>query len=87
MASTSVSITDEEVDEKQRALRAVMVRKSIAYFKKKENRSSTDLCLLNRRKNLTKHFGLDGTVEKADLDKMTMASLPFPSSAKECANR
>ena len=87
MASTSASITDEEVDEKQRALRAVMVRKSIAYFKKKENRSSTDLCLLNRRKNLTKHFGLDGTVEKADLDKMTMASLPFPSSAKECANR
>ena len=87
MASRSVSITDEEVDEKQRALRAVMVRKSIAYFKKKENRSSTDLCLLNRRKNLTKHFGLDGTVEKADLDKMTMASLPFPSSAKECANR
>ena len=87
MASRSVSITDEEVDEKQRALRAVMVRKSIAYFKKKENRSSTDLCLLNRRKNLTKHFGLDGNVEKADLDKMTMASLPFPSSAKECANR
>ena len=87
MASTSASITDEEVDEKQRALRAVMVRKSIAYFKKKENRSSTDLCLLNRRKNLTKHFGLDGNVEKADLDKMTMASLPFPSSAKECANR
>ena len=87
MASRSVSITDEEVDEKQRALRAVMVRKSIAYFKKKENRSSTDLCLLNRRKNLTKHFGLDGTVEKTDLDKMTMASLPFPSSAKECANR
>ena len=87
MAQTSVSITDEEVDEKQRALRAVMVRKSIAYFKKKENRSSTDLCLLNRRKNLTKHFGLDVSVEKADLDKMTMASLPFPSSAKECANR
>ena len=87
MASRSVSITDEEVDEKQRALRAVMVRKSIAYFKKKENRSSTDLCLLNRRKNLTKHFGLDVSVEKADLDKMTMASLPFPSSAKECANR
>ena len=87
MASRSVSITDEGVDEKQRALRAVMVRKSIAYFKKKENRSSTDLCLLNRRKNLTKHFGLDGNVEKADLDKMTMASLPFPSSAKECANR
>ena len=87
MASRSVSITDEEVDEKQRALRAVMVRKSIAYYKKKENRSSTDLCLLNRRKNLTKHFGLDVSVEKADLDKMTMASLPFPSSAKECANR
>ena len=87
MASRSMPITDEEVDEKQRALRAVMVRKSIAYFKKKENRSSTDLCLLNRRKNLTKHFGLDGTVEKVDLDKMTMASLPFPSSAKECANR
>ena len=87
MASRSVSITDEEVDEKQRALRAVMVRKSIAYFKKKENRSSTDLCLLNRRKNLTKHFGLDVSVEKADLDKMTMASLPFLSSAKECANR
>ena len=87
MASRSVPIKDEEVDEKQRALRAVMVRKSIAYFKKKENRSSTELCLLNRRKNLTKHFGLDGSVEKKDLDKMTMASLPFPSSAKECANR
>ena len=87
MASRSVPIKDEEVDEKQRALRAVMVRKSIAYFKKKENRSTTDLCLLNRRKNLTKHFGLDGSVEKKDLDKMTMASLPFPSSAKECANR
>ena len=87
MASRSASITDEEVEEKQRALRAVMVRKSIAYFKKKENRSSTETCLLNRRKNLTKHFGLDGSVEKADLDKMTMASLPFPSSAKECANR
>ena len=87
MASRTVPITDEEVDEKQRALRAVIVRKSIAYYKKKENRSSTDLCLLNRRKNLTKHFGLDVSVEKADLDKMTMASLPFPSSAKECADR
>ena len=87
MASRSVSITDEEVDEKQRALRAVMVRKSIAYYKKKENRSISDFNLLNRRKNLTKHFGLDGSVEKADLDKMSMASLPFPSSAKECANR
>ena len=87
MASRSVSITDEEVEEKQRALRAVMVRKSIAYFKKKENRSTSDFNLLNRRKNLTIHFGLDGSVEKADLDKMTMASLPFPSSAKECADR
>ena len=87
MASRSVSITDEEVEEKQRALRAVMVRKSIAYFKKKENRSTSDFNLLNRRKNLTTHFGLDGSVEKADLDKMTMASLPFPSSAKECADR
>ena len=87
MASRSVYTTDEEVEEKQRALRAVMVRKSIAYFKKKENRSISDFNLLNRRKNLTKHFGLDGNVEKADLDKMTMASLPFPSSAKECADR
>ena len=87
MASRSVSTTDEEVEEKQRALRAVMVRKSIAYFKKKQNRSISDFNLLNRRKNLTKHFGLDGSVEKADLDKMTMASLPFPSSAKECADR
>ena len=87
MASRSVSTTDEEVEEKQRALRAVMVRKSIAYFKKKENRSISDFNLLNRRKNLTKHFGLDGSVEKADIDKMTMASLPFPSSAKECADR
>ena len=86
MASTSVSITDEEADEKQRAIRAIMARKSIAYFQGK-NRSSSEICLLNRRKNLMKHFGLDGSVEKQDLDKITMASLPFPSSAKESANR
>ena len=86
MASTSVSITDEEADEKQRAIRAIMVRKSIGYFQGK-NRSSSEICLLNRRKNLIKHFGLDGSVGKADLDKFTMASLPFPASAKESANR
>ena len=86
MASTSVSITDEEADEKQRAIRAIMARKSIAYFQGK-NRSSSENSLLNRRKNLIKHFGLDGSVEKQDLDKITMASLPFPSSAKESANR
>ena len=86
MASTSVSIMDEEVDEKQRAIRAIMVRKSIAYFKGK-NRSCSEIGLLNRRKNLIKHFGIDGSVGKADLDKFTMASLPFPPSAKESAKR
>ena len=87
MASRSVSITDEEADEKQLAIRAIMAKESIGYFKKKINRSSSEICLFNRRKNLTKLFGLDGSVEKADLDKCTMASLPFPSSAKESANR
>ena len=87
MASRSVSITDEEAHEKQRAIRAIVARKSIGYFKEKINRSSPEICLFNRRKNLTKHFGPDGSVEKADLDKFTMASLPFPSSAKESANR
>ena len=87
MASRSVSITDDEAHETQREIRAIMARKSIGYFKEKINRSSSECCLFNRRKNLTKHFGLDGSVEKADLDKFTMASLPFPSSAKESANR
>ena len=87
MASTSVSITDEEAAEKQRALRAIMARKSIEYFEETRNRSSSETCLFNRRKNLTKHFGLDGSVEKQDLDKITMASLPFSSSAKESAKR
>ena len=81
------SLTDEGAQEKQRALRAVVVKKSIAYFKEKKNRSVTEGCLLTRRKNLAAHFGLDMSVDKKDLDQITLATLPFPSSAKECANR
>ena len=81
------SFTDEGAQEKQRALRAIVVKKSISYFKDKKNRSVTDSCLLIRRKNLTAHLGLDMTVGKKDLDQIILATLPFPSSAKECAIR
>ena len=85
--SESGSLTDEDAREKQRALRAVVVKKSIAYFKEKKNRSVTEGCLLTRRKNLAAHFGLDMSVDKKDLDQITLATLPFPLSAKECATR
>ena len=81
------SLTDEGAQEKQRALRAIVVKKSISYFKDKKNRSVTDSCLLIRRKNLAAHLGLDMTVDKKDLDQIILATLPFPSSAKECAIR
>ena len=81
------SLTDEGAQDKQRALRAVVVKKSIAYFKDQKSRSVTDGCLLTRRKNLSAHFGLDMSVDKKDLDQINLATLPFPWSAKECATR
>ena len=79
-----------EVDEpikKQRALRAVVVKKSIAYFRDTHNRSFTEHCLFNRRKNLAKHLGVDEFVEKQDLDKINLAILPFPASVPKSLNR
>ena len=75
---------DESI-EKQRALRAVVVKKSIAYFR--DTRSFSDECLFNRRKNLAKHLGVDESVEKQDLDKINMATLPFPSSVPKSISR
>ena len=71
--------------EKQRALRAVVVKKSIAYFR--DTRSFSDEGLFNKRKNLAKHLGVDESVEKQDLDKINMATLPFPSSAPKSLSR
>ena len=71
--------------EKQRALRAVVVKKSIAYFR--DTRSFSDEGLFNRRKNLAKHLGVDESVEKQDLDKINMAILPFPSSVPKSISR
>ena len=71
--------------EKQRALRAVVVKKSIAYFR--DTRSLSDECLFNRRKNLAKHLGVDEFVDKQDLDKINMAILPFPSSVPKSISR
>ena len=81
------SLTDEDAQDKQRALRAVVVKKSLAYFKDKRNRSVTEGCLLTRRKNLAAHFGLDMSVDKNDMDQINLATLPFPLSAKQCATR
>ena len=77
----------DEPIEKQRALRAVVVRKSIAYFRDTNNRSFSEQCLFNRRKNLAKHLGVDESVEKQDLDKINLAILPFPSSVTKSMNR
>ena len=71
--------------EKQRALRAVVVKKSIAYFR--DTRSVSDEGLFNRRKNLAKHLGVDESVDKQDLDKINMAILPFPSSVPKSISR
>ena len=71
--------------EKQRALRAVVVKKSIAYFR--DTRSISDQGLFNRRKNLAKHLGVDESVDKQDLDKINMAILPFPSSVPKSISR
>ena len=78
---------DEETLEKQRALRAVVVNKSISYFREKNNRSVSETGLFNRRKNLASHLGVDESVEKKDVDKINMAILPFPSSVPKCVNR
>ena len=75
---------DESI-EKQRALRAVVVKKSIAYFR--DTRSISDQGLFNRRKNLAKHLGVDEFVDKQDLDKINMAILPFPSSVPKSISR
>ena len=75
----------DEPIEKQRALRAGVVKKSIAYFR--GTRSFSDKCLFNRRKNLAKHLGVDDSVEKQDLDKINMAILPFPSLVPKSINR
>ena len=75
----------DEPIERQRALRAVVVKKSIAYFR--GTRSFSDKCLFNRRKNLAKHLGVDESVEKQDLDKINLAILPFPSSVTKSMNR
>ena len=81
------NVEDDEPIKKQRALRAVVVKKSIAYFRDTNNRSFTEHCLFNRRKNLAKHLGVDESVEKQDLDKINMAILPFPSSVPKSTNR
>ena len=77
----------DEPIERQRALRAVVVKKSIAYFRDTNNRSFSEQCLFNRRKNLAKHLGVDESVEKQDLDKINMATLPFPSAVPKSINR
>ena len=77
----------DEPIKKQRALRAVVVKKSIAYFRDTNNRSSSEQCLFNRQKNLVKHLGVDESIDKQDLDKINMAALPFPSSVPKSISR
>ena len=77
----------DEPKEKQRSLRAVVVKKSNEYFRDTNNRSSSEQCLFNRRKNLVKHLGEDESIDKQDLDKINMAALPFPSSVPKYISR
>ena len=81
------NLEGDEPIKRQRALRAVVVKKSIAYFRDTNNRSSSEQCLFNRRKNLVKHLGEDESIDKQDLDKINMAALPFPSSVPKSISR
>ena len=78
---------DEETLAKQRALRAVVVNKSISYFREKNTRSVSETGLFNRRKNFASHLGVDESVEKKDVDRINMSRLPFPSSVPKWIKR
>ena len=78
---------DEETLAKQRALRAVVVNKSISYFREKNTRSVSETGLFNRRKNLASHLGVDESVAKKDVDRINMSILPFPSSVPKWIKR